>query len=447
MKKIKTKIYISLLILNVILTICSFVNAKYIFENQFTIANINIDRTKPIIKIIDIQNSNTGYENYANKTHTIKIKLEIKEKNIKQINMDTEHIKVKINEKYINTANIKMEKIDNNKEIYQIELKNLNENGKLTIEILQETAIDLGNLTNDKLELDTHIMIDNIAPTGTFTEEQINNGKVNGTINLSEGIKDLEGWKLNENKTIAEKEFTNNISYQLPIEDFAGNQGIIEINITKATYINIIYASHNSNVGWTFGYGNYDIAGKEAIKQNSKFKTEALAFNVSGNIESDFVQAQAYVYTHWGEGSYGRCNTSGMLYKHGYNPSSTTYKSMKSNDLVTIKGKKYFQLGGAGVNALNQTDINGKNPVPGSTEYVYGISGIKLKLKDYSYYSIIYQILVDKVGWISACSDGEECMYSSSKPMSAFRVTLVPKTEKQYVLDMWNKDVGTFNLK
>ena len=136
-----------------------------------------------------------------------------------------------------------------------------------------------------------------------------------------------------------------------------------------------------------------------------------------------------------------------MLYKHGYNPSSTTYKSMKSNDLVTIKGKKYFQLGGAGVNALNQTDINGKNPVPGSTEYVYGISGIKLKLKDYSYYSIIYQILVDKVGWISACSDGEECMYSSSKPMSAFRVTLVPKTEKQYVLDMWNKDVGTFNLK
>ena len=99
MKKIKTKIYISLLILIVILTICSFVNAKYIFENQFTIANINIDRTKPIIKIIDIQNSNTGYENYANKTHTIKIKLEIKEKNIKQINMDTEHIKVKINKK------------------------------------------------------------------------------------------------------------------------------------------------------------------------------------------------------------------------------------------------------------------------------------------------------------------------------------------------------------
>ena len=70
-----------------------------------------------------------------------------------------------------------------------------------------------------------------------------------------------------------------------------------------------------------------------------------------------------------------------------------------------------------------------------------------MKLKDYSYFSIIYQILVNEVGWVSACSDGQECMYFKDKPMSAFRIALVPKTEKQYVIDTWNKDIGTFNIK
>ena len=38
-------------------------------------------------------------------------------------------------------------------------------------------------------------------------------------------------------------------------------------------------------------------------------------------------------------------------------------------------------------------------------------------------------------------------MYSYNKPMSAFRMTLVPKSEKEHVINTWNKDVGTFNMK
>lgn len=448
MKKIKNRIYISLFIIIGIIFSYSIVNAKYVIEKQFTIANLNIDRTKPIIQIINIDNNNTGYEKYANKTNTIKIQIKIIEKNIKQINIDNKHIKFKINDKYIQNSSIKINKLKQDEEIYEIRLNNLTENGKLYIEIIEKTVVDLGGLTNDYMKIDTEITIDNIIPTGIFTEKNIEDGKVNGIIDLSEKIRTLEGWKLNENETRIEKEFTNNISYQLPIVDLAGNRGIVEINITKATNINIVYASHNSNVGWTFGYGNYDVAGKDAVKQNRKFKTEALAFNISGNIDSDFVQARAYVYTHWGDGSYGKCSTSGILYKHGYNPNSTSYKSMKSNDLIEINGKKYFQLGGAGINALHQTDINGNNPVPPSTEYVYGISKINLNLKDYSYYSIVYQVLVDNIGWLSSCSDGEECGYNNNnKPISAFRVALIPKTEKQYVIETWNKDVGTFNVK
>ena len=55
---------------------------------------------------------------------------------------------------------------------------------------------------------------------------------------------------------------------------------------------------------------------------------------------------------------------------------------MKSSDLVTIGDKKYFQLGGGGINGYLSTDINGKNPMSESIamQYKYGISGIQLKL-------------------------------------------------------------------
>ena len=94
------------------------------------------------------------------------------------------------------------------------------------------------------------------------------------------------------------------------------------------------------------------------------------------------------------------------------------------------------------------TDINGKNPIKNddSKPYQYGISGISMKLKSTSYYTVIYQIFVDKVGWIAPKSDGEECIYRKDKPFSAFRMALIPKNQKQYVLNMWNDDVGSFSL-
>ena len=54
---------------------------------------------------------------------------------------------------------------------------------------------------------------------------------------------------------------------------------------------------------------------------------------------------------------------------------------------------------------------------------------------------------VNKVGWLKSCSDGEECIYNKKSPMSAFRIALIPKSEKQRVLDTWNKDIGTSNMK
>lgn len=129
-----------------------------------------------------------------------------------------------------------------------------------------------------------------------------------------------------------------------------------------------------------------------------------------------------------------------MLYNHGYNPSSSGYKSMLSNDLVDINGKKYFQFGGSGINGHKKTDTNGNNPIPSdiANKYLYGISGIQIDLKDYSYYSIVYQIYVDGTGWIKAKSNGELCMLAKDKPMSALRVSLIPKTEEQKLVASWN---------
>ena len=246
---------------------------------------------------------------------------------------------------------------------------------------------------------------------------------------------------------ILQKEFTSNAYYTFKVTDLAQNITDVVIDIKNATNIKIIYTSHNSEVGWSYGYGNYDIAGKEAVNKFELSKTEALGFRVEGNVDKDFVQFNSYVHTYWGEGKKATCDNTGIVYSHGYNPSSTTYKTMNSTDLVQLDEKQYIQFGGAGINHIAKTDINGNNGIPldNCRKYLFGISGLKAKLKDESYYSIIYQIYVLGIGWTAPKADGEEAVYSHNKPMSALRMVLIPKTEKKYVMEMWEKDVGTHN--
>ena len=67
---------------------------------------------------------------------------------------------------------------------------------------------------------------------------------------------------------------------------------------------------------------------------------------------------------------------------------------------------------------------------------------LTLALRDYTDYSIVYQIYVSDVGWLEAVSNGKETMYSKTKPMSAFRVALIPSSERQNQINTWNKDIG-----
>lgn len=338
-------------------------------ENTIDVAKMNIDRTKPQIELIEIQNTNTNYPKYANKTHTISFKIKITEKNIGQNNIVKDFFGFKLDGKNIDIVNgnlvIKEIESTNEGKIYKIDIKGISGNGKLSMQIKEGAIIDKGGLKSEIQNIDTGITIDNIAPVGKFKETKIQDGKVNGEITLNENIRKIDGWSFKENNLKITKEFTNNISYQLPITDYAGNTSNVDVNITQATYINVVYASHNSCIGWSFGYGNYDIAGKDAIKVNPVYRTEALAFNITGNIDKDFVQANTYIYTYWGEGSKGKCTTSGLIYNYGYNPGKNLFKSMNSSDLVTINSKKYFQFGGSGINGYLNTDANSQNPIPG----------------------------------------------------------------------------------
>lgn len=425
--------------------------AKYTFNATYKVGNIDIDRNPPKVELIKISNTNTSYENYANKTHTITVQIKVTEKNIIENKFNKENIKILLNKKEIIPEIYEIKEISkkDGEIIYEIKLGKISGDGALEIKINEGIIKDKSLNVNQEKIINTNIRIDNTAPIVKFTETESTQGKVVANVTSNEALRNVTGWNISSSKLVLSKEFTNNVSYIFEVMDFAQNKTQVEVNITKATNISIVYASHNSEIGWTFGYGNYDVAGKAAVKADPKLKTEALAFNVSGNISPDFVQAQAFVYSYWGEGSEATCNTYGTRYRYGYNPSSTTFASMASGTHVNINSKKYFMFGGSGINAKDKTDVNGRNPIAQQYEgkYCFGISGIRMRLKDNSYYSVVYQILVNNQGWLKAASDGEATMYRYDRPMSAYRMVLIPKTEKQYIINLWNKDVGTYNCK
>lgn len=429
-----------------IIAMGSVTSAKYLIEYQNKVAVIDIDRNPPKIELVGLQNTNVGYEKYANQTHTITAQIKVTEEHIISNNMSLENLVVQVNGKNAEIQNIKMveKKREGDSIYYDIILTGIRTEGILSFIIKEGTIVDKSYNVNPETVISTDIQIDNTNPDGIFSETEIEEGKVLATILANEKIRGVEGWKLTQNEMQLEKEFTNNISYIFTITDLAQNTKEIEVNISKATNIMITYASHNSAIGWTYGYGNYDVAGAQAVKENPIYKTEALAFRITGNIPEDFVQINTCIYTHWGEGSKATCGDTGMIYQYGYNPGRNLYKTMASDDLVTIDGKKYIQFGGTGMNGFQKTDIEGNNPIPLETvyQYNYGISGVTMKLKDESYYSIVYQILVNGQGWLKTCSDGEEAMYQFNRPMSAIRLALVPKTEKAYISNLWNQDVG-----
>lgn len=104
------------------------------------------------------------------------------------------------------------------------------------------------------------------------------------------------------------------------------------------------------------------------------------------------------------------------------------------------KGSIFTQLGGNGVNSSRNVDSPHFIPSDIASKYPYGISGVQFRLENSPDFSIVYQVYVKGMTWLKASSDGEENFYEHTKPISAFRMNIVPKSEKQRLIDYWNKD-------
>ena len=424
----------------------SNIYAKYMIEYTNTVANIKIDTVVPQIQLANISNTNKISKNCASRNHTLKIRIRIIEKNIKENNFNIDNVKIMVGEKEILPGQFEIEKISqtNQRILYALKLSQIVEEGELKIKIKEGTIVDISGNKNNETILNSNIKIDNTAPVVIFKQQEISNGKINGSIEANEEIIEVNGWNLSENKTKLSKEFANNVTYPFVVTDFAENKSIVDINITKATNIKFMYGSINQWSGLSSGYGNNEIAGKEAIMNNTLYKTELIVLNYEGDIDNDFIQIQNYMYTHWGESKKGLGYAFENVYNYGFNPGENSYATMSSKNTTCLGDKNVIILGGDGVNSTGNRGLNYGEAITKEIEeqHLYGVSGLRIKLRDYSEYSIIYQIWVKDSGWQKVASDGELTMLNFDKPFSAFRISLIPKTEKQYLIDFWNKDIN-----
>ena len=414
--------------------------SKYLFDDTFLVAKVQIDNSAPEIELISFSNSNTTYPSYANKTHTITAKIKVIEEHIKEINFDISHIKVKVGNNFVP---IKLTKISytqpNSKErIYEISFTNIPSDGILNLCFLENSVVDKSSQGNSPTNFVANIMIDNTAPVLTFSEESINDGFSNCTITANEYIQPVLGWNLSANNKYLTCKFANPIEYLLPIKDFAQNSASILVSVKSASSIGFKYGILDGGTNIIQIVDSGEISGNSLITSNSIFKAEALFVKTSGNIDSSLLRGKAFLYTYYGEGSSGSCFYSELPYNYGYNPKNS-FRIVNKENLSNAAGDVNFtQFGGAGVNYST-----GKfNSIPENLakQHLFGLSSIAFSLSDYSQYSIVYQIYVKDIGWLPVKYNGEETMYRFDKPFCGIRMNLVPNNHRQYLVDYWNSN-------
>lgn len=157
-----------------IILYCTNTYAKYVFQDEFCVANLDIDRTCPKIELVSIQNSDSEYKNYANKTHKIIAKIKVEDKNLKEIFLDTSHFKIKINDKFVDNVNIDFGQVQDKGEykVFDIQLSNLEVDGKLKLFFEEGFAVDNGGLKNENIEISTDIVVDNSIPVVQENDNQ-----------------------------------------------------------------------------------------------------------------------------------------------------------------------------------------------------------------------------------------------------------------------------------
>lgn len=280
-----------------------------------------------------------------------------------------------------------------------------------------------------------------------MSENPSTDGKSQVRLSFNEGVLPLSGWNFSPFGLSATKEFSNPVSYPLLVFDFAQNSSEVFLNVKLPTALTLEYGSYDSHSLYQFVSGG-NVSAPGTISSNSICKTEAIFIKLSDTLLSNRLEGRAYVHSYWGPGSKMICHYSNLSCYYGYNPTSNDWFNLSSQNIVYWGEKLFSQLGSVGLNVADSTCATHSNPIPSSIaeQYLYGISGMQFRLQNSSDFSVVYQSYVQGIGWLKASSDGEENYYQHDKPISAFRMNLIPKSEKQYLIDFWNRDVGTAHI-
>ena len=372
----KTKIFISFFIIFIISILFQFNFAKYIMEDIHTVAKLDIDRCEPTIELMDIVSSNEDYPNYANKTHFIIGHIKITEKNIIRNDLSPDNIKITVANSIITPEfkNFSLQSENATEKIYEFSFTNVTADGSLAIVIPGGIVEDKSGLVNKEQNLSTHILIDNTPPIATFTEIATLDGKAKAEIIANESIRPINAWESSEKNMVLSKEFSNSISYFLPITDFSQNTSEVWINIQNATHI-------------LLQYGCFVSHSKQNLVSNGKISS---------------------------------LDTTS---------SHSIYAKLSGHSNSALQGK----------NSIYSNSKNGYN-------FTSISKWIQSRLKNPSDFSIIYQVYTNDTGWLKAICDTQENSSQQSKSISAFRINLVPITEKEYFINFWNRDIGTNHM-
>lgn len=419
--------------------------SKYVFNESFIATKIQIDK-KPLVEVLGISNTNTGYEKYANSTHIVSLRVKITEKNIVANHFNRDHVQVFINDTSIHPSiQIYLISNKNGELLYDMILSNLTGNGNLYIVFPEGIIEDSFGQKNDFQKFDTGVLIDNISPNSTCEELSMENGKSQYIIHSNENLRLINGWNFYNTNSSLSKVFSSPISYPLIITDYAGNTAEVFVEIQNAKNIILYYANHNT--GYSISHFNHsgEISGKQTIIDSSSNTSERILTYLEGDIARSILQARVFDYTYWGENTSAMCNSSEIKYQYGYSPSATTWYDITGQNTIRFLNKTVLQLGGYGHNTAGNSCLNQTLPIPQeiAKQNLYGLSGIAFQLKNCDEYSIVYQIYVPSIGWLKASSDGEETTFSHNKPFSAIRINIVPKSEKQYLINYWNRVIYT----
>lgn len=448
---IDSKKIVFILILFIVSLILPFLGSstysKYINEQTILVGtiNVNVEKNKPKITLVSTDNTNINHQECASKKHIVTAKIKVSEADVTEENINWQNLQIKLDG--VTTTNytkeIKLLTKGEKESIYEIKLKNIEKNGYISIYFPQNAIKDVSGLGNDAVQFDLNIRIDNIAPIGKFSETSSSNNKSYGNININESVNPVSGWQISSNNTKLQREFTNPIKYPVTIEDYAENISEVMIDIKNATNMMLHYCSIDKYENKTLDRTCGQVAGDTTIKANSSCKTEIILVNATG-INEDELLSRVYVYDYWGEGSITRCLYSETSYNYGYNPNTTGWSIVKDRPMPYM-GSYALILGGMGMNQAGNKDKTYGKAIPSdiASQNLYGISSVAFKLKNQKDFSIVYQILVKDIGWLPVSSNGQETTYSHDKPISAIRMNFVPNTEKQRLIDYWNKDIRT----